>query len=75
MFNDYPRDLLRRWTIQARECYNRGCICDGCFIYENYFKNTNERCMCKQIVMGLVRVHGKPERGVNYDKISEWELQ
>lgn len=46
------------WTMQAIDCYNRGCICRGCDIYENY----NFVCNMKIVVLDLVREFGVPRK-------------
>lgn len=50
---------VRRWTATAKECYKRGCNCDGCF-YTTFFKGSGQKCQMKASVLELVRVLGKP---------------
>lgn len=65
--NYKSRDLgravsVRRWTIDAINCYKRGCMCKGCF-YDDFFKSDDSRqkCQMKAAVLELVRVVGVPE--------------
>ena len=46
---------LKRWTIGAKECYQRGCNCKGC--YYSFL----DCCRMKYTVLGLVRVLGIPK--------------
>lgn len=63
----YVSDILRkvrvanRWTKTAKECYYRGCVCEGCIVNLFCFSAPNQKCMMKATVLGLVRVLGKPE--------------
>lgn len=45
------------WTPAARECYERGCICDGCLMSWTLGK----RCRMKEAVLYLVREFGAPK--------------
>lgn len=53
---------VRRWTIDAMDCYKRGCVCEGCF-YDDFFRDGGARhkCQMKAAVLELVRVIGVPE--------------
>lgn len=59
---------VRRWTPTAIDCFERGCICQGCF-YSTFFSKqeyatqseTNKKCQMKAAVLELVRVIGIPE--------------
>ena len=53
---------IKRWTATAIDCYNRGCICEGCPIYEEIFKGTGNKCRMKQTVIESVRLFGAPKR-------------
>ena len=46
-----------KWTVGAAECYERGCICEGC-------PTQLESCKCqmKLSVLELVRKFGKPPK-------------
>lgn len=58
---DFGRAVaVRRWTTTAKDCYMRGCVCEGCF-YETFFAGTRQKCQMKASVVELVRVLGKPE--------------
>ena len=49
----------KRWTISALECYDRGCVCSGCF-YDDFFGKGNFKCQMKFTVLELVRRFGIP---------------
>ena len=49
------------WTIQAKECYNRGCNCQGCNMQDFKFSSKNQKCRMKCTVIELVRTIGIPE--------------
>ena len=51
---------IRRWTDSAKECYLRGCNCDGCDIYKLYFKGKKTQCFMKMAVIESVRTLGLP---------------
>lgn len=48
---------VRRWTQSSIDCYNRGCVCNGCF----YQKVMSTPCMMKTTVLELVKLYGKPD--------------
>lgn len=52
--------ILRRWTMSAKECLDRGCVCDGCK-YSEYFKGTRYKCQMKKYVIALVKKFGHPK--------------
>ena len=52
---------IHRWTNQAIDCYNRGCVCKGCPVYELYFKNSGRKCKMKAAVIESVRLFGIPK--------------
>lgn len=52
----------RRWNPTAEDCYRRGCVCEGCYIYELYFKPYGAKCQMKYAVMELVRKFGIPDK-------------
>ena len=52
-------EAATRWTSVSIMCYERHCRCDGCY-YRNYFESGN--CLCKYVVMCLVRKFGKPTK-------------
>lgn len=64
MFSDVS---LKRWTISARDCYFRGCVCLGCPTY----KILETKCRMKQTVLELVRKFGKPEKEISYQESEE----
>lgn len=57
----YTQVTVRRWNRTAAECYLRDCICEGCPIYERYFRPVNGKCCMKWAVMEMVRKFGIPE--------------
>lgn len=61
--------MARRWTRSAVECYERGCICQGCF-YKTFFTDKKQKCQMKCAVIKSVRLMGKPE-GVREKTITE----
>ncbi|MBQ7450697.1 hypothetical protein IJS77_04705 [bacterium] len=60
-----------RWTETAIMCYDRGCMCDGCYIQDIL----SDKCMMKYSVITLVRILGKPNCGKNgfFEGITEPE--
>ena len=56
-----------RWTLEAFECYKRGCNCEGCY-YKEFFKDTNQKCQMKASVLELIRILGIPQPG-DIDKL------
>lgn len=50
-----------RWTPTAIQCFERGCVCDGCF-YEKFFTSQNFNCRMKDSVLELVRERGIPKK-------------
>ena len=59
MFNDIGRTgSISRWTIDAINCYKRGCVCEGCPI-QNLISS---KCFMKASVIELVKVLGAPKR-------------
>ncbi len=59
---------IRRWTKSAMECYLRGCICEGCPIYENYCKLGGWTCQMKAAVLATVQKFGIPQNLIKTDK-------
>ena len=53
---------LKRWTPAAVQCYQRGCVCKGCF-YDEFF--TADKCKMKSSVLELVRKLGAPDKNAN----------
>lgn len=51
---------VRRWTKAAIDCYQRGCVCEGCY-YKEFFSDSPQRCLMKNTVLELVRVLGRPQ--------------
>ena len=50
------------------ECYLRGCICEGCPIYENYCKLGGWTCQMKAAVLATVQKFGIPQNLIKTDK-------
>lgn len=57
----YHDSTSQRWTKTAVDCYERKFKCNGCFYYENYFRNAKYKCQMKATVMELVRKFGRPK--------------
>ena len=51
---------VRRWTKVAIDCYQKGCVCQGCY-YRDFFSGGPQRCQMKATVLELVRVLGIPQ--------------
>lgn len=47
----------RRWSPGAIDCYNRGCVCNGCLTG----KIMEQRCRMKSAVIELVKTLGPPK--------------
>ena len=61
MYNSLGRTgSVRYWTIDAINCYNRGCICKDCPILN--LVNSIGKCQMKATVLELVRIHGIPKK-------------
>ena len=58
---NYTLPANGHWTIQAAECYNIGCKCSECLI----FNVIGNRCQMKKTVISLVRKYGKPRNTIN----------
>lgn len=58
---------IRRWSDTAKECYKRGCICNGCSIYESFFKTNKRKCLMKNAVLEMVRKFGITEDLIRKD--------
>lgn len=62
MYNSLGRTgSVRYWTIDAINCYNRGCICIGCQIKEMMIESLY-KCQMKASVLELVRIFGIPKK-------------
>ena len=48
---------VRRWTKEAFYCWQRNCICDGCYNK----KILETECRMRKTVIALVRVFGLPQ--------------
>ena len=59
--------FFKRWTKGSIDCYDRHCICDGCF-YNDFF---NGKCRMKKTVIEMVRVLGKPPQAKDFNGILE----
>ena len=61
MYNSLGRTgSIRYWTEDAINCYERGCICEGCLM-KKMITSLN-KCQMKASVLELVRIHGIPKR-------------
>lgn len=59
---------VKRWTKAAIDCYQRGCICSGCY-YREFFSSSPQKCQMKSTVLELVRVLGIPQNVEQKDSI------
>ena len=50
---------LVRWTPIAKECYKRGCNCDGCNIVPK--ESFHEKCNVKNYVKGYILLGKYPK--------------
>lgn len=57
----------RRWTNSSIDCYERGCICEGCII-DKILKNSPQKCQMKATVLELVREFGRPANTDNFKR-------
>lgn len=64
---------VRRWTRAAIDCYQRGCICEGCY-YSEFFKDSPQKCQMKATVLELVRVLGVPQNAEKKQEVIEEEV-
>lgn len=55
----FPKEVTRRWSVSAVECYERGCVCENCRIFPEYL---HKQCRMKLVVRELVRVLGAPKK-------------
>ena len=75
-----PKERVRRyivptlnraiWTQGAKECYKRGCNCEGCKIQEIM---KSQKCLMKMSVIELVRLRGKPFERKESELYYEWK--
>lgn len=56
-----------RWSVGAIECFNRHCICDGCFMQDFL----NGKCRMKQSVIKMVAYIGIPSNAKKFNPILE----
>lgn len=56
-----------RWTKGSIDCYNRHCICGGCF-YNEFF---NGKCRMKKSVIEMVATLGLPPEARKFKTILE----
>lgn len=54
-FKQMPKPV--KWTELAKECYERGCICNGC-VFSEILISSN--CRMKRTVLELVKLFGVP---------------
>ena len=47
----------RRWTLAAKHCYDRHCICEGCL-----YSTLETGCYMKGVVLELYQKFGKPKK-------------
>lgn len=50
-----------RWTMSAKECYERYCRCNGCFMNDFFPRSSGlYKCQMKKSVLELVKTQGIP---------------
>ena len=54
--NDNISHICTQWTQLAKDCYLRGCRCEGCLIN----MNLETHCLMKNSVIELVKKFGAP---------------
>lgn len=54
------RESVRVWNSTARDCYDIGCDCSRCELYELYFKHYKDGCHMKEFVQFLIKKIGTP---------------
>ena len=57
----YLRKNVKEWNKTAIDCYNIGCDCSKCFIYETYFKDKYYTCKMKYYVQLMLNQLGIPK--------------
>ena len=57
---------VTRWTEQAKDCYKRGCVCNGCPV--QVYANKDWVCRMKVAVLALVKKFGIPQDLVKDEK-------
>ena len=61
------RNLIRKyWSKIAKECYKRGCNCNGCDIIPPLESLT--KCQIKYYVMGYIKLGYYPQTKENNDE-------
>ena len=60
---NFINEKMLHWTPSAVDCYERGCICEGCPI----FLIIETECVMKITVLELVKTLGKPPEKVEID--------
>lgn len=65
MYNNLPplpiRENTKCWNRTAIDCYLIKCDCSKCFIYNTFFKDSDEDCKMKYYVVYYLKLLGKPE--------------
>ena len=51
-----PKCVVENWTQSAKDCYQIGCNCMSCKLYNRL----ETQCKMKATVLELVRLHGRP---------------
>ena len=58
--NSPLRGNIKIWNDTAKDCYQLGCDCEHCFIYNTFFKGSEDICQMKYYVEKLLQKLGKP---------------
>lgn len=59
------KNCTMRWTKTAAECYKNGLQCKIC---QSMPEDLKHLCRMKPVVLELVRLYGKPKKGITWDE-------
>ena len=51
--------MVNHWTPTMQDCYDRNCICEGCYIIK--LMTSQHRCFVKKYIREYIRKHGLPD--------------
>ena len=63
--NKLYRKDVKIWNDTAKDCYEIGCNCEKCYLYQTYFLHNKWKCYMKRYVKYLLSKIGKPETDCN----------
>ena len=49
--------MNEKWTKTSAQCYERGCVCEGCF-----YSQMETKCVMKDSVIELLKKFGEPPK-------------